>query len=219
MEINRNYTNLKSTLNDRETAKSYLMGSENSVDSVSNVSNNGEDISGLNDFEKGIYNEIEALFENSYKNMLTASVKITEEAMNLMESDELFKDEVLAALSEQVWNNQTDGVTSYHSMFTITEDGVKVANDTVSSFESTASKEAKLSYAKSQASGSFITSGFDGSISSSSNKVNLSSFINAVNNVEDDATYAELWVQQSIISSYTNNISSSYSQALLDLNK
>lgn len=219
MEINRDYTNLKSTLNDRQTAASYLYGTDNSVESVSNVSNNGEDISGLSNFEKGIYNEIEALFENSYKNMLTASVQITEEAMNLMESDELFKEEVMSALSEQVWNNQTDGVTSYHSIFEITEDGVKVSNNTVSAYESSASKEAKLSYAQSQASGSFITYGFDSSISSSSNKVNLSSFIASVNSAEENADYAELWVQQSIIASYTNNVSNSYSQALLDLGK
>lgn len=214
MEVNRDYTNLVS--GDRQASQSYLFGSENSVDSVSNVSNNGDDISGLSTFEKGLYNEIEELFENKYKNMLTASVQITKEAMSLMESDELFKEEVLSALSEQVWNNQTDGLTSYHSMFEITEDGVKVSNTTVSAYESGESKASKQSYAQSQATDSFYAYGLE---SGTSNKVNFSSFINSVNNAESNADYAELWVQQSIISSYTNNISNSYSQALLDLGK
>lgn len=215
MQVNRDYNNLTSGFSATRNADSYLYGSEDGVDSVSNVSNQGNDISDLTDFEKGIYNEIESLFEDSHKNMLTASVKITEAAMNLMEEDSLFKDQVISALSEQVWNDQTDGITPYHAMFEITEDGVKLNTTTVSNFESSSSKEMKESYAKSQASGSFITYG----MAQGTNKVNLSSFINAVNNADEETNYTDLWVQQSVIASYNNTISNSYSQALLDFSK
>lgn len=215
MEVNRNFGGLVDGFSSRTTTASYMYGSENAAESVSNVSNQGADLSELSSFEKSIYNEIEGYFEDSYKNMLTASVKITEEAMNLMESDDLFKDEVLAALSKQVWENQTDGVTKYHSVFEITEDGLKASNTTVSSFESTASKDAKESYAKSQASGSFITYGMD----QSTTKVNLSSFVSSVLKEEDEKDYAQLWVQQAVISSYNSNISNSYSQSLLEFGK
>ncbi len=214
MEMNRDYNNLVKGFSARSSA-SYLNGAP-SDEEVSNVSNNGDDISSLSSFEKGIYNEIEDLFKESHKNMLTASVKITQEAMNLMESDDLFKEKVISELSKAVWETQTDGVTPYHAMFSITEDGVTIKAETVSNYESTATKEAKLSYAKSQASGSFITSGFD---QGDSNQVNLSSFVNSVLKDEEEKDYAQLWVQQSIISSYNQNISNSYSQSLLNFNK
>lgn len=208
MQVDRRFDSLAPDVNERAGC-SFLSGA-NEEDAIGNVSNNGVSLEGLSSFEKELYIEIETLFEDAYKNMLTTSVHITQSAMNLMEEDETFRAEIIEALSGHVWDNATDGVTPYHGVIEITEDGVKLTTNTVSNYDTSSVKSMKQDYANSQASGAFLTYGIDADYSDDSSSI--SSFISAVYNKDEETTYADLWVQQSQFSNYTNAVSSAFSK-------
>lgn len=212
MEMNRTYSNVGSGFSGRANA-SFMHGEINSEESVSNVSKNGTSLEGMSNAQKGLYNDIEELFENSHQNMLTASVHMTEAAMNLMETDESFRAEVISALSERVWDSATDGVTPYHGVIEITEEGVTMSTTTVSNYESTSNKDMKMDYATSRAEGAFLTFGIE------EEKIDgIASFVSSVKNVKD-TNFSDLWLQQSAISAYNSNVSNSYSESLLSFGK
>lgn len=105
-------------------------------------------------FKEELYSEISEIYKNAPSNLLSSSVKITDEALEKMKDDPDFKEEMLESMK-----SDADGLSvvtySVHMSISIDADGYSRSEISVNSSDSQTIKDAKAKLAELEGSGAF----------------------------------------------------------------
>lgn len=142
-------------------------------------------------FKETLYQEISDIYKDAPSNLLAVSVNISDEALEKMQTDDEFKQEMLDSMKSDAEGLEGLSYSAYMSV-SIDEDGYSRSETSVNSTDSTLLKNAKANLFKAEASGSFLYEELNDIDSVSSLDAYLNQLLSGTSSLSQDDKQKEL---------------------------